>query len=60
VQTPPRSRRTLRLPPELKERVQRLAAAQRRSVNAELLILIELGCKAEEKEVSRRGAPQPR
>lgn len=48
-------RTTLRMPPELAARVRALADAQRRSVNAELLILIELGCKQEEREVAFRG-----
>jgi hypothetical protein len=54
------SRTTLRMPAELAARVRALADAQRRSVNAELLILIELGCNQEEREVADRGTPVKR
>ncbi len=42
------TRTTLRLPDDLHDRARRLAARDRRSVHAELLVLIERGLEAEE------------
>jgi len=42
-------RTSLRLPDDMRERVERLAVRDRRSVHAELLWLIEKGLQQEEK-----------
>jgi hypothetical protein len=55
----PPTRTTLILPPELKQRIKALADRERRSMHAELLVVIERGLAAEEKEVSRLAPPEP-
>jgi predicted transcriptional regulator len=49
------TRTTIRLPDDLHERARRLAARDRRSVHAELLVLIERGLEIEEREQESRG-----
>lgn len=44
------TRTTLRLPPELDRRVRQLADRERRSIHAQLLVLIERGLEAGQRD----------
>lgn len=46
----------LRLPPELHDELQRLAAAELRSVNAQIEILLREGLKKRGIEIKRKGS----
>ncbi|MBX3113943.1 MAG: Arc family DNA-binding protein [Fimbriimonadaceae bacterium] len=46
----------LRLPPELHDELQRLAAAELRSVNAQIEILLREGLKKRGIEIRRKGS----